>query len=72
MSQPNEVCTSTTCTLAPLRIRHYRWQCGSDTLDQPARQPRPGLLDRAATAVHRTVRDALAKPDDSHHHSRRW
>src|SRR6266545_1086708 len=36
MTRPNDPCSSTTCSLAPLRIGHYRWQCGSDTFDRPA------------------------------------
>ncbi|HZC99480.1 MAG TPA: hypothetical protein VFA46_04580, partial [Actinomycetes bacterium] len=37
----NDLCTSTTCSLSPLRLRHYRWQCGSDTSGGPglARAP---------------------------------
>ncbi len=55
MTRPNDPCSSTTCSLAPLRIRHYRWQCGSDTFDRPALQ----AAQRSAAALSRGVRDLL-------------
>jgi hypothetical protein len=41
--------------LAPIRVRHYRWQCGSDAFD------RPGLenVQRSAGALSKGVRDRL-------------
>lgn len=55
MTRPNQVCTSTSCSLAPIRVRHYRWQCGSDAFD------RPGLenVQRSAGALSKGVRDRL-------------
>jgi hypothetical protein len=60
MTRPNDACTSITCTLAPLRIRHYRWQCGSDTFDRPTLQ----AAQRSAAALSKGVRDRLAKPNN--------
>ena len=38
----NETCTSTDCSMAPLRVRHYRWQCGSaDLTGKPEREAAP-------------------------------
>ncbi len=61
----NQRCVSATCSLASLRVRHYRWQCGSDGLGDEAGRSGPGLRDRTArlaVQAARQARTALAKP----------
>ena len=55
MGRPNDDCTSTTCALARFNVRHYRWQCGSDLLEDG-----PSFGQRAAHTIGR-LRDELAR-----------
>jgi hypothetical protein len=70
MSRPNDWCTSTSCSMAPFGVRHYRWQCGSDVLDRPGievmQRSAAALsngVQRSAVALANGVRDWLANSD---------